>query len=210
MANWVWAQFFGKGLADPPDDLSRANPPVHPELLDALAQALRRPQVRPPRPDPDDRHLGGLRALVGDGRRATSTTRGCSRTRCPGRSRPTRWPTRWPRRPTCPTAIRHARGTGWPSRSTTRRPPARSSTPSAAARGRPAAPRSQTPPLSLRQSLLLIGGDVIESKVASLNGYLANAPEARARARGARREPLPPDPLPAADAPRNRRAGRPS
>ena len=31
-----------------------------------------------------------------------------------------------------------------------------------------------TPPLSLRQSLLLIGGDVIESKVASLNGYLAN------------------------------------
>src|SRR5262249_14236907 len=38
MANWVWAQFFGKGLADPADDLSRANPPVHPELLDALAR----------------------------------------------------------------------------------------------------------------------------------------------------------------------------
>ena len=37
-ANWVWAQFFGKGLADPPDDLSRSNPPVHPELLDALAR----------------------------------------------------------------------------------------------------------------------------------------------------------------------------
>ncbi len=31
-----------------------------------------------------------------------------------------------------------------------------------------------TPPLSLRQSLLLIGGDVIESKVSNLNGYLAN------------------------------------
>ena len=38
MANWVWAQFFGKGIADPPDDLSRSNPPVHPELLDALAK----------------------------------------------------------------------------------------------------------------------------------------------------------------------------
>ena len=38
MSNWVWAQFFGKGLADPPDDLSRSNPPVHPELLDALAK----------------------------------------------------------------------------------------------------------------------------------------------------------------------------
>ncbi len=35
--NWVWAQLFGKGLVDPPDDLSRSNPPVHPELLDALA-----------------------------------------------------------------------------------------------------------------------------------------------------------------------------
>ena len=30
MANWVWAQLFGKGLADPPDDMSRSNPPVHP------------------------------------------------------------------------------------------------------------------------------------------------------------------------------------
>jgi hypothetical protein len=38
MANWVWAQFFSKGLVDPPDDMSRANPPVHPELLDALAR----------------------------------------------------------------------------------------------------------------------------------------------------------------------------
>ena len=37
-ANWVWAQLFGKGLVDPPDDMSRANPPVHPELLDALAR----------------------------------------------------------------------------------------------------------------------------------------------------------------------------
>ena len=33
-----WAQLFGKGLVDPPDDMSRANPPVHPELLDALAR----------------------------------------------------------------------------------------------------------------------------------------------------------------------------
>jgi hypothetical protein len=33
----------------------------------------------------------------------------------------------------------------------------------------------QTPPLSLRQALLVIGGDVIESKVGSLNGYLASA-----------------------------------
>ena len=40
MANWVWSQLFGKGLVDPPDDMSRANPPIHPELLDALARHL--------------------------------------------------------------------------------------------------------------------------------------------------------------------------
>jgi hypothetical protein len=32
-----------------------------------------------------------------------------------------------------------------------------------------------TPSLSLRQSLVLIGGDIIESKITNLNGYLANA-----------------------------------
>ena len=45
MANWVWAQLFGKGLVDPPDDMSRANPPVHPELLDALARHFVEQQV---------------------------------------------------------------------------------------------------------------------------------------------------------------------
>ena len=68
-ANWVWAQLFGKGLVDPPDDMSRANPPVHPELLDALARHFVAQQVRPAGPDPDDRDLGGLRPVVRDGRR---------------------------------------------------------------------------------------------------------------------------------------------
>ena len=57
--------------------------------------------------------------------------------------------------------------------------------------------------LRLRQALLLIGGDVIESKVSSLNGYLASALEARARARRAGRKPLFPHRLPA---PHRRRA----
>ncbi len=38
--NRVWAQLFGVGLIDPPDDLREDNPPSHPELLDALAQAF--------------------------------------------------------------------------------------------------------------------------------------------------------------------------
>ncbi len=36
--NWLWAQFFATGLVDPLDDLSAANPPSHPALLDALAR----------------------------------------------------------------------------------------------------------------------------------------------------------------------------
>jgi hypothetical protein len=38
MVNWVWAQMFGRGLVEPVDDMSRSNPAVHPELLDALAR----------------------------------------------------------------------------------------------------------------------------------------------------------------------------
>ena len=36
--NRLWAHLFGTGLVDPVDDLSDANPPSHPELLDELAR----------------------------------------------------------------------------------------------------------------------------------------------------------------------------
>ena len=42
MANWVWAQFFGKGLADPPDDLSRAEPAGPSRAARRPGQAFRR------------------------------------------------------------------------------------------------------------------------------------------------------------------------
>jgi hypothetical protein len=40
IVNRVWAHYFTRGIVDPPDHLSPLNPPSHPELLDALAQAF--------------------------------------------------------------------------------------------------------------------------------------------------------------------------
>jgi hypothetical protein len=37
-ANRVWAQVFGRGIVDPPDDFRDSNPPSNGPLLDALAQ----------------------------------------------------------------------------------------------------------------------------------------------------------------------------
>ncbi|MDA1249929.1 MAG: DUF1549 and DUF1553 domain-containing protein [Planctomycetota bacterium] len=39
-ANRIWAQFMGKGIVHPVDNLSPANPPCHPELLDELSKEL--------------------------------------------------------------------------------------------------------------------------------------------------------------------------
>lgn len=40
LANRVWAQFFGRGLVHPIDNMSESNKPSHPELLDLLAREL--------------------------------------------------------------------------------------------------------------------------------------------------------------------------
>jgi hypothetical protein len=37
MVNRLWAQFFGRGLVHPVDNLMKDNPPSHPELFEALA-----------------------------------------------------------------------------------------------------------------------------------------------------------------------------
>ena len=173
-ANWVWAQLFGKGLVDPPDDMSRANPPVHPELLDALAKHFIASKY-------DLRDLirtiatsRGLRALVrhGHGQRA----------RQPALLAPHAAPAHGPsdgRRAgpgdRCAQYVRARSGTGWPSGSPTRPLPAPFLTPSAAAHERPAAPRCRRLLCASARPCCVIGGDVIESKVGSLNGYLASA-----------------------------------
>jgi len=40
IANLIWAQFMGRGIIEPVDDMRISNPPANPELLDALASKL--------------------------------------------------------------------------------------------------------------------------------------------------------------------------
>lgn len=173
-ANWVWAQLFGKGLADPPDDLSRSNPPVHPELLDALGKHF-------------VDHKFDLKDLVRT--IATSEAYGLSSEPVPGNATDSRLFSHQIPRPLTAHQMADAlaQATDVPNRFFNDRsvqpraievydPGTRSTVLDTFGRcGRTVGCASvATPPLSLRQSLLLIGGDVIESKVSSLNGYLAN------------------------------------
>lgn len=48
MANWIWAETFGRGIVEPVDDLRESNPPAVPELLEALAAEFSKsPRLRP-------------------------------------------------------------------------------------------------------------------------------------------------------------------
>jgi len=40
IVNRIWAHYFGRGIIDPPDDLSPLNPASHPELLDELSSGF--------------------------------------------------------------------------------------------------------------------------------------------------------------------------
>jgi hypothetical protein len=173
MANWVWAQLFGKGLVDPPDDMSRANPPVHPELLDALA-----------------RHFIATKYNFRDLVRtiATSSAYGLSSGTVPGNEHDTRLFSHQLPRPLTAHQMADAlaQATDVPNafqdRATRRAiqvPDPAMPSPILDTFGR--CPRTATcastpaPALSLRQALLLIGGSVVESKVSGLNGYLTSA-----------------------------------
>jgi hypothetical protein len=173
LANWAWAQFFGKGLADPPDDLSRSNPPVHPELLDALARHFVAHRY-------DLKDL--IRTIV------TSEAYGLSSAAVPGNAQDTRLFSHQIPRPLTAHQMADALAQAtdvvnrYPNRAAGTRAievsdPATAST-ILDTFGRCTRTNGcasvATPALSLRQSLLLIGGDVVEGKVANLNGYLAN------------------------------------
>jgi len=171
-ANWVWGQFYGRGIAEPADDLSRANPPVHPELLDALAKHF-------------VEHKYDLRDLIRT--IATSESYGVSSSTIPGNEHDTRLFSHHLPRPL--TAHQMADALAQVTGAKLRfgvlgvRKAIEIGEPSIASSlldtfGR--CPRVvgcsaiATPALSLRQSLLLIGGDAVDAKVSDLNGYLSN------------------------------------
>ncbi len=174
MANWTWAQFFGKGIADPPDDLSAANPPVHPELLDALAKHF-------------VEHGYDLRDLVRT--IATSEAYALSSASVPGNGGDMRLFSHHLPRPLTAhqmtDAIRQATNVPirLPNRSVRSNPKAVEifdpSTPNAMLDTFGRCPRTNgcspvsTPPLSLRQALLLIGSGEVDNRVSHLNGYLS-------------------------------------
>lgn len=173
MANWTWAQFFGKGIADPPDDLSKSNPPVHPELLDALAKHF-------------VEHKYDLRNLIRT--IATSEAYAMSSSTVPGNEADNRLFSHQMPRPLTAHQMADALAQATDVINRFANQPAGKRAVEVAD---PAVPSAiletfgrctrqngcssvQSPALSLRQSLLLIGGDVIAGKVTHPNGYLAN------------------------------------
>lgn len=179
MANWVWAQLFGKGLVDPPDDMSRSNPPVHPALLDALAKHF-------------VDHKYDLRDLIRTV--MVSEAYGLSSAPVKGNEKDARLFSHHIPRPLTAHQMADAlaqatdvpnvfandirRGRGSERRAIDVTDPSNTNQ-ILDAFGR--CPRTNAcaaapkPSLSLGQALMLIGGDIIENKVENLNGYLASA-----------------------------------
>ena len=173
MANWTWAQFFGRGVAEPADDLSRANPPVHPALLDAMARRFVESKY-------------DLRALIR--MIATSEAYALSSATVPGNEHDTRLFSHHLPRPLTAHQMADAlaQATDVPLRFGQSRVIRKAievndpSVPSTLLDTFGRCPRTvgcssvATPSLSLRQALLLIGGNAIDGKVTNLNGYLSN------------------------------------
>ncbi|WP_169979262.1 DUF1549 and DUF1553 domain-containing protein [Tautonia rosea] len=177
-ANWAWAQFFSRGLAEPSDDLSDSNPPVHPELLDALAEDFVFHGF-------DLRHL--IRTI------ATSEAYGLSSRPIPGNEGDTRLFSHQTPRPLTAHQMadalaqatdtellfnlgRASQGTLRSSKAVQISDPA---IPSVLLDTFGRCPRVAgcstvaTPTLSLRQALLLVGGNAIDDRISRFDGYLS-------------------------------------
>ena len=164
-----------RGIVNPPDDLSAANPPVHPELLEALASHFRENKY-------DIREL--IRAI------ATSEAYALSSKPIEGNQQDNRLFSHQQARPLTAHQMADAiaQATNVPDRFPSQGLKARRKaieifdpgTPSAVLDTFGRCPRTNgcspvaNPELTLKQALLLIGGDAVDGKVSSLNGYLMN------------------------------------
>lgn len=172
MANWLWSQFFQSGLVAPVDDLSAANPPSHPELLDFLSQRFVELgyQLRPM-----------IREIL------TSRTYQLNSQSTPENSRFARLNAFQAPRPLSAQQMADAlaKATGVPNRFANKPTGTRAidiqdpTTPSTLLetlgrcdRRELCGPASGTSNLSLRQSLLWIGSDTVDSRVGAVSGYL--------------------------------------
>src|SRR5262249_29206505 len=152
----------------PPDDMSRANPAIHPELLDALARQFVQSKF----------DLRGLIRTV-----ASSEAYGLSSSTVTGNERDARLFSHHLPRPLTAHQMADALAQAtdvanrYPGVDPTRRaikvPDPTTASPILDTFGRCSRAVScgstSAPALTLRQALLLIGGDVIESKVSNLN-----------------------------------------
>jgi hypothetical protein len=177
-ANWAWAQFFGRGLAEPSDDLSDSNPPVHPELLEALADDFVSHGF-------DLRHL--IRTI------ATSEAYGLSSRPIPGNEGDSRLFSHQTPRPLTAHQMADAlaqatdtellfnlgRGSQGTLRSSKAVQVSDPAIPSVLLDTFGRCPRVAgcstvaTPTLSLRQALLLVGGNAIDDRISRFDGYLS-------------------------------------
>ncbi len=170
-ANWLWSQFFATGIVDPADDLSAANPPSHPELLDELAKKFResgyrlKPMIREivlsrtyglsSTPTESNRLFARFNAFQA-ARRLTAQQAADALAQVTG------VPNRYANKPTGTRAIDiQDPATASPLLETLGRCDRRESCVSSGA--------SQ---VSLRQSLLWIGSDAVDGKVGAVSGYV--------------------------------------
>jgi hypothetical protein len=174
-ASWAWSQLFGRGLAEPADDLSVANQPVHPEVIDALASHFVASKY-------DLRDL--VRTI------ATSHAYSLASTTVPGNQADRRLFSHHLPRPldAYQMADALAAATDVPNLYASRARGTRAievfdpstASPLLDTLGR--CPRTTacgtgaaaTPSISLKSTLLLVGGDAVEGKVTHLNGYLSD------------------------------------
>ena len=102
MTNRIWSYFFHRGIIDPVDDLRSTNPPINPELLDALTKDFVDARLRRAASDADDRHLADVSAQQPDQRQQRARRRQLLALPCRGAWRPSRCSTAWCKRPACP------------------------------------------------------------------------------------------------------------